>query len=94
MGHDDFAERRPFFRSTIGLALVGFIVVGAFHLIAEHRRISSRAIGFCGCCPSDASRCISSMVGMAAIADMVTTPRIAIRTDMNRRIAEENSNAP
>lgn len=37
MSEHHSAEERPFYRSPIGLALVGFMAVGAFLLIFEHR---------------------------------------------------------
>ena len=37
MNHDEPADRRPFLKTPIGIALIGFLIVGAFLLVAEHR---------------------------------------------------------
>jgi hypothetical protein len=37
MNHDEHSRPRPFWRSTFGLALIGFLAVAAVLLIAEHQ---------------------------------------------------------
>ncbi len=37
MNHDEHSGPRPFWRSAVGMVLIGFLAVAAFLLIAEHR---------------------------------------------------------
>lgn len=37
MNRDESTNKTSFFRSPIGLVLIGFLIVAAFFLIAEHR---------------------------------------------------------
>jgi heme/copper-type cytochrome/quinol oxidase subunit 4 len=37
MNHEHQSDQKPFLRSPVGIALIGFLAVVAFVLIAEHR---------------------------------------------------------
>jgi hypothetical protein len=37
MNHDEHTTGRPFLRSPVGLILIGFLIIAAFLLLAEHR---------------------------------------------------------
>jgi hypothetical protein len=36
MNYDEHSGSQPFWRSTVGMVLIGFLAVGTFLLIAEH----------------------------------------------------------
>lgn len=37
MNHDGHSGSKPFWRSAVGMVLIGFLAVAAFLLVAEHR---------------------------------------------------------
>ena len=46
MEHDDHSERRGFFSSRANIVLVGFLLIGGFFLVTEHRAHLYLAVPF------------------------------------------------